>query len=159
MSKSQTLRGMATVSFFADDVKAARQWYAELLGIAPYFERPDAENPAYVEFRLGDYQHELGIIDRKYAPKGAKPGPGGAVLLWHVDDVSAMLEKVKAMGATEYEPLIKREAGFITASVVDPFGNVLGLMYNPHYLDILEDFSHDKLRLRYIDLLAHGKEN
>ena len=27
--------------------------------------------------------------------------------------------------------------GFITASVVDPFGNVLGVMYNQHYLDIL----------------------
>jgi len=25
----------------------------------------------------------------------------------------------------------------VTASVVDPFGNVLGIMYNRHYLDIL----------------------
>jgi hypothetical protein len=79
MSKNQTLRGMATVSLWAADVKAARKWYAELLGIDPYFERPDAENPAYVEFRLGDYQHELGIIDRKFAPKDAKAGPGGTV--------------------------------------------------------------------------------
>jgi hypothetical protein len=27
--------------------------------------------------------------------------------------------------------------GFITASVVDPFGNILGIMYNPHYLEVL----------------------
>jgi hypothetical protein len=47
------LRGLATISFWADDLKAARAWYSELLGIAPYFERPDAENPAYIEFRLG----------------------------------------------------------------------------------------------------------
>jgi hypothetical protein len=26
----------------------------------------------------------------------------------------------------------------VTASVVDPFGNVLGIMYNPHYLEILQ---------------------
>src|SRR5688572_23330818 len=65
MDKTQTLRGMATVSFWADDVKAARKWYSELLGIDPYFERPDSANPAYVEFRFGDFQHELGIIDRK----------------------------------------------------------------------------------------------
>jgi hypothetical protein len=26
---------------------------------------------------------------------------------------------------------------FITASVVDPFGNILGIMYNPRYLEIL----------------------
>ena len=41
------------------------------------------------------------------------------------------------MGATEYEPITPRGEGFVTASVVDPFGNVLGVMYNPHYLEIL----------------------
>ena len=137
MGQTQTLRGLSTISFFADDLKAARKWYIDLLSIEPYFERPDAENPAYIEFRIGDYQHELGIIDSNYAPKGATGGPGGAVVFWHVDDVAATLEKLIAMGAKEYEPLINREAGFITASVVDPFGNILGIMYNPHYLEIL----------------------
>jgi predicted enzyme related to lactoylglutathione lyase len=135
---TQTLRGLATISFFADDVKAARKWYSELLGIEPYFERPDANNPAYVEFRIGDYEHELGIIDRKFEPKGVKKDTGGVVAFWQVDNVEAMLEKLKAMGATEYEPLIQREAGFVTASVVDPFGNILGIMHNPHYLKMLD---------------------
>lgn len=138
MASQPTLRGMATVSYYAEDVPAARQWYSELLGIEPYFERPDAQNPAYVEFRLGDYQAELGIIDRRFAPAGAAASPGGAVLFWHVDDIEAVLAHVKAMGAAEYEPLTKREAGFITASVVDPFGNILGLMHNPHYLEMLD---------------------
>ena len=80
----------------------------------------------------------MGIIDAKYAPKGAIADPGGAVVFWHVDDVAEMLKKVLAKGANEYEPLIIREAGFVTASVVDPFGNILGLMCNPHYLEILE---------------------
>jgi predicted enzyme related to lactoylglutathione lyase len=135
------LRGLTTVSFWADDLPAAKQWYSELLGIEPYFVRPVEGPPAYIEFRLGDYQHELGIIDSKYAPKGAAAAPngrpGGAVVYWHVDDVAATLEKVMAVGAKEYEPLTKREAGFITASVVDPFENILGLMYNPHYLEVL----------------------
>jgi hypothetical protein len=26
----------------------------------------------------------------------------------------------------------------VTAAVVDPFGNVLGVMYNPHYLAVLQ---------------------
>ena len=56
---------------------------------------------------------------------------------WHVDDVAATLEKLLAMGATEYEPLTNRGVGFITASVVDPFGNILGIMYNAHYLEVL----------------------
>jgi len=137
MSDTAILRGLATISFWAADMEAAKKWYTELLGIAPYFERPVEGPPAYIEFRLGDYQHELGIIHTNYAPKGATAGPSGAVVYWHVDDVAATLEKVMAMGAKEYEPLTNREAGFITASVVDPFGNILGLMYNPHYLEIL----------------------
>lgn len=137
MAVKPILRGLATVSFYADDVAAAKKWYTELLGIAPYFERPDAEHPEYVEFRLGDYQGELGIIDRKYLPKRAATNPGGAVVFWHVDDVEAALKKLTRMGAKEYEPLIHREAGFITASVIDPFGNILGIMYNPHYLEVL----------------------
>jgi hypothetical protein len=47
------------------------------------------------------------------------------------------------MGATEYEPLtVRGEAGWITASVVDPFGNIVGLMYSPHYVEILASSSN-----------------
>ncbi|MEV5880697.1 VOC family protein, partial [Streptomyces sp. NPDC052101] len=88
-------------------------------------------------FRLGDYQHELGLIDSRYAPAGAGTGPGGAVVYWHVDDVSAALGRLLSLGAKEYEPLTERGAGFVTASVTDPFGNILGVMYNRHYLDVL----------------------
>jgi predicted enzyme related to lactoylglutathione lyase len=135
--KSHFLRGMATVNYWADDVKAARDWYSELFETHAYFQMPNHENPAYVEFRIGDDEDEFGIIDRDYAPKGMQPGPGGAILLWHVDDVEATLKVLLEKGATEYDPMTKRgESGFVTASVVDPFGNVLGIMYNPHYVEM-----------------------
>lgn len=122
----------------AEDVIAARDWYAELFGVEAYFQQPNPEQPAYVEFRIGDDEDEFGIIDRKYAPKAMQPGPGGAILLWHVDDIEAAFERLKAMGAKEYDPITKRgETGFVTASVIDPFGNVLGIMYNPHYVEML----------------------
>ena len=131
-------RGFATISFYADDLAAAGDWYTGLLGVDPYYAFPQPPAPpAYIEFRVGDDQDELGLIDRKYAPGGASATPGGAVMFWHVDDLPATLEKLLAMGAIEYEPLTEREAGFTTASVIDPFGNILGVMYNPHYLDVL----------------------
>jgi predicted enzyme related to lactoylglutathione lyase len=133
---------MATVSFWADDVKAAAKWYADLTGVQPYFQRPDEKNPEYIEFRLGDYQHELGIISRKYQPPGSAKEFGGEVLYWHVDDIDAALARVIALGAKEHAPITKREAGFVTASVVDPFGNILGLMYSPHYLEMLKKKAH-----------------
>ena len=138
MEAKATLRGMATVSYGAEDVKEARKWYSELLGIEPYFQKPDAENPAYIEYRIGDYQHELGIIDKKYMPKAAKEGPGGAILYWHTDDIQKTMEQLLSMGAKEFEPITKRGEGFMTAAVIDPFGNVLGIMYNRHYLDYLK---------------------
>ncbi|GAA4283311.1 VOC family protein [Brevibacterium daeguense] len=138
-------RGFATVSFYADDLSAAREWYAELFGLAPYYAFPHPPAPpAYLEFRVGDDEDELGIIDRKYAPQGAaggpegRPSPGGAVVFWHVDDLPAIVEKLLAMGAAEYEPVTERESGFTTASFVDPFGNILGVMHNPHFLEMLD---------------------
>jgi catechol 2,3-dioxygenase-like lactoylglutathione lyase family enzyme len=77
------VRGFATINHWTDDLEAARGWYAELLGVEPYFERPGPDGRlAYAEFRIGHYQHELGLVD--------------------------------------------------------PFGNVLGIMHNPHYLEILQ---------------------
>jgi predicted enzyme related to lactoylglutathione lyase len=131
-ARSQVLRGFTTISYFAADHEAAKKWYAGWLGIHPYF-----ECPGYAEFRIGDYQHELGLIDSRYAPKGSASGPGGAVMYWHVDDVTAAVDKLLSLGATVYEPMKVRGEGFVTASVVDPFGNVLGVMYNQHYLTVL----------------------
>lgn len=136
MDRKHLLRGMATVNYWADDVAAARDWYAQVLGSEAYFQNPDAAQPAYVEFRIGDDEDELGIVSRKYAPTGTQPGPGGAVLYWHVDDIEAALERLKSMGAREHEPLTRRgDSGFVTASVVDPFGNILGIMHNPHWAE------------------------
>ncbi|MEO7021815.1 MAG: VOC family protein [Ktedonobacteraceae bacterium] len=133
MSNTHTLRGFTTISYWAADLEAARRWYAELLGIEPYF-----QVPGYCEFRIGDYQHELGLIDSKYAPFDTQAaGPAGAVIYWHVDDVNATMDRLLSMGAKQLQAPQERGEGFITASVIDPFGNVLGIMYNQHYLDVL----------------------
>lgn len=153
------LRGVCTVGFSADDLHAAAHWYAELLGIEPYFrayvcetcgarafggdhcaECDTAMRLGYIEFRVGDDQVELGFIDRRYTPSGSADTPGGAATVaWHVDDLGATVETLLAMGATEHEPITEQGgagSGFVTASVIDPFGNVLGVYHNPHYLEI-----------------------
>jgi predicted enzyme related to lactoylglutathione lyase len=90
-----------------------------------------------VEFRVGDYQHELGILDSRYAPHGRGPAGGGVVAYWAVDDVHASVERLLSLGATIHQEPIERGPGYVTASVLDPFGNVLGVMLNEHYLDVL----------------------
>jgi predicted enzyme related to lactoylglutathione lyase len=75
-------------------------------------------------------------IDARFAPHRSSQ-PAGALTYWHVDDVEATFERLLSLGATAHEKVTEREPGFVTASVVDPFGNILGVMYNQHYLDVL----------------------
>ena len=132
------LRGVSTINLWAEDLSAATRWYTELLGVEPYFTSEAAgRGPGYVEFRIGDYQHELGIIDRRFAPPELAVGPGGAVVDWCCDDVAASLDRLVSLGAKQLQAVTERGPGFVTASVIDPFGNVPGIMYNRHYLDIL----------------------
>lgn len=136
MSNLSPLRGLATVNFYASDLEAAKKWYTEFLGMEPYF-----NVPGYSEFRIGDYQQELGIIDANYAPEGYSTNPSGAIVHWHVDDLKGTLDRLIAMGAKEFLPITDHSQGkgtFVTASVSDPFGNILGIMTNVHYLEILK---------------------
>jgi predicted enzyme related to lactoylglutathione lyase len=122
------LQGMATISFYAADLDAAAQFYTHVLEMPPYYARP-----GYVEFRVGPHEDELGIIDARYAPPGHPTTPGGSILYWHVDDPQAALDRLVQLGATVHQPVTQRGEGFGTASVVDPFGNLLGVMTNPHW--------------------------
>jgi len=131
------LRGLTTVNYVADDVPAAVAWYTQVLGVEPYFSRSMEDKPVYVEFRIGDYQHELGILDSRFAPGSPPVQAGGMMTYWAVDDVRASFERLLSLGATTRQEPTDRGPGFVTASVLDPFGNALGVMYNQHYLDIL----------------------
>jgi predicted enzyme related to lactoylglutathione lyase len=130
------LRGLTTAVYLADDLAAAKDWYSEVFGIEPYFNRAE-----YIEFRLGDYQHEFGILDRKYSTaepgSSPRPNPAGAIVYWAVDDVPAAVERIVGLGATVLDAPRQFGEGFIGASVIDPFGNILGVMYNAHYLEIV----------------------
>lgn len=137
MTSQTPLRGLTTVAYQTSDLEAAKRWYGELLGVEPYFQRQE-----YAEFRIGDYQHELGILDSRHLPDlgagGPTGQPGGAIVYWHVDDVEGLLERLQQMGAKLHHPPRDFGEGFVGASVIDPFGNILGIMRNPHYLEVLE---------------------
>ena len=131
------LRGLTTVTYPTTDVRAAVAWYSELLGVEPYFAQPSKEDPAYAEFRIGDHLHELGILDSRFTPGGQAERPAGSITYWAVDDVQAAYDRLLELGATAHDAPTERGPGYVTASVIDPFGNVLGVMYNEHYLEMV----------------------
>lgn len=122
------LKGLSTIRYHAADLEAAKSWYSELLGIEPYF-----QVPGYIEFRVGSLQSELGIMERP------ETSSDGVVMYWAVDDLDKTVARLEELGATVKEPIWDiGDQGFRVAAVVDPFGNLLGVMENPHYESILQ---------------------
>jgi predicted enzyme related to lactoylglutathione lyase len=119
--------GVSTVRLHAVDLASARAWYADLLGAEPYFVRDE-----YVEWRVGPHDHELGILDLKYAPAHMREHePTGSVTYWQVDDVDAALADLLTRGATVHEEVRDFGGGYRGAVISDPFGNALGIMQRP----------------------------
>ncbi len=117
------LQGLRTVVYAAPDLDHATQWYTEALGIAPYF----AED-FYVGFNVGGY--ELALDPDRAA---AQPPGSGAMVYWGVDDVEEELSRLLSLGATPHTPFQDIGGDIQVASVIDPFGNALGLIFNPHF--------------------------
>jgi predicted enzyme related to lactoylglutathione lyase len=113
MTGSST-EGIKTVVHPVSDLATAKEVYAALLGVPP-----QTDSPQYVVFDVAG-QH-IGL-----APSG---GPEDtAVAYWHVPDIEAKLTEVTAAGATVKEPARNVGGGRLVATVIDPDGNVLGLL-------------------------------
>lgn len=117
------LQGLRTVIFHVDDVAKAKAWYAKALGIEPYF-----SEPYDVGFQVGGF--ELGLDPD---PKAGKPGPGGTVAYWGVENADRAWKALLALGATGHSEVRDVGEGIRVASVQDPFGNVLGIIENPNF--------------------------
>ena len=124
-------RGLANLNLVAEDMPAAIEWYTRVFGTAPYFARPEQGAPQYAEWRFGDDEDEFALMDARFRP--ALPQPGGALVSMHVDDIHAETERLLTLGATTFDPVTQRGEGWWSASVSDPFGNLLGLIQSPHW--------------------------
>jgi len=120
--KPATFLGLRTAIYYVPDMAQATAWYRSVLGIDPYFDQP-----FYVGFNVGGY--ELGLH-----PTGeGKPGPGGTVAYWGVQEIEAAHARLLKLGAREHNAVQDVGGGIRVATVLDPFGNVLGVIENPHF--------------------------
>ena len=126
MSKSESqssFAGLRTVIYHAPDLEKAKAWYSEALGIRPYFDQP-----FYVGFNVGGY--ELGLDPDASSTPG---GNGGVAAYWGVADAEATLRRLIELGAKERSAVQEVGEGIRVATVFDPFGNILGVIENPHF--------------------------
>lgn len=114
--------GLRTVVYHVDDLGKAKQWYATLLGRGPYF-----DEPFYVGFNVGGY--ELGL-----SPDASKVTKGGsAYAYWGVKDCAAAHRRLLELGARPHTPVEDVGGGIHVATVTDPWGNIFGVIENPHF--------------------------
>jgi len=108
--------------YHVEDLGKARDWYTELLGFGPYF-----DEPFYVGFNVGGY--ELGLN-----PDVSKVRKGDSTYAyWGVADCRAAYERLLALGAAPHSAPEDVGGGIVVATVTDPFGNVFGVIENPHF--------------------------
>lgn len=121
--ESPMFLGLMNATYQAKNLDAAKAWYAKALGIQPYFDQP-----FYVGFNVHGY--ELGLVPETAA--GDKRAAAG-VAYWNVADAHATYQRLIDLGANAREPVQNVGGDIFVATVHDPFGNVLGIIQNPHF--------------------------
>lgn len=116
-------QGLRTVIYKVGDITTAKEWYTKAFEKEPYF-----DEPYYVGFNIGGYELGLQPVDLS-----AKEKANSVTAYWAVEDIQAAHDRMISLGATENEVPTNRGGDLMTAGVKDPFGNVIGLIYNPYF--------------------------
>jgi predicted enzyme related to lactoylglutathione lyase len=115
--------GLRTTIYVVPDLAKAKDWYSKAFNAQPYF-----DEPFYIGFDIGGY--ELGLM-----PEEKPVGPRSANVLayWGVTDIDKEYKRLISVGAIENEKPANVGGEIMVATVKDPWGNVIGIIYNPEF--------------------------
>jgi catechol 2,3-dioxygenase-like lactoylglutathione lyase family enzyme len=112
------LLGLRTAIYSTPDLDAGKRWYTKALGFGPYFDQP-----FYVGYNVGGY--ELGLM-----PDATKTTVG---VYWGVKDAKSAYARLLELGAEPRTEVQDVGEGILAGDVLDPWGNVFGIIENPHF--------------------------
>jgi len=113
--------GLRTAIYKVNEIEKAKEWYTKAFEVKPYFEKP-----FYVGYNIGGF--ELGL-----QPKKSPETNENVIAYWGVENIQETYDRLIALGATENEKPYNVGRELMTATVKDPFGNIIGLIYNPDF--------------------------
>ncbi|MBL7862737.1 MAG: VOC family protein [Cyclobacteriaceae bacterium] len=115
--------GLRTTIYKVPDLPRAKAWYEKAFKVGPYF-----DEPFYVGFNIGGY--ELGLL-----PEEGESGNRGdhVIAYWGVTDIQKEYNRLVQAGATGHEAPHNVGGEIEVATVKDPWGNCIGLIYNPDF--------------------------
>jgi predicted enzyme related to lactoylglutathione lyase len=109
------LLGLQIAVCHGDNLDQERAWYNEVLGHGAYFD-------------------DLGAYELGFHPSSPRvPKTGSAFTYWGVKDLRAEFERLQELGATKNTDIQEVGGGVVVATVIDPWGNVIGMVENPHF--------------------------
>jgi predicted enzyme related to lactoylglutathione lyase len=115
--------GLRTASYRVTDITKGKEWYSAVLGLGPYF-----DEPFYVGFNVAGYELGLQPVEDQTGDKAE-----GAVAFWGVENCDAALARLLELGAAPHQDVQDVGEGIKVATVKDPFGNIFGIIENPHF--------------------------
>jgi predicted enzyme related to lactoylglutathione lyase len=117
--------GLRTAIYKVSDLDKAKAWYASVLNTQPYF-----DEVFYVGFNIGGYELGLQTEEEENAGKAKNPN---IIVYWGVEDIQKEFDRLINLGASAYEVPTNVGGELMVATVFDPWGNVLGMIYNPYF--------------------------
>jgi predicted enzyme related to lactoylglutathione lyase len=116
------IQGVRTIIYHVKDLAKAKAWYTEIFEKPPYF-----DEPYYVGFNIEGF--ELGL-----QPDSAGENfDNNIVAYWGVKDAHATYNEMLAKGCIANEVIADVGSGILLGTVIDPAGNVFGIIENPHF--------------------------
>ena len=119
--KTQKILGLRTAIYMVSDLEKATEWYSAVFQKEPYF-----NEPFYVGFDIGGY--ELGLLPEKEISEKKE---ATVITYWGVEDIEEVYARFIEAGATEHEKPHSVGEPLLVATVKDPWGNIVGFIYNP----------------------------
>jgi lactoylglutathione lyase len=114
--------GLRTTIYKVPNLAEAKAWYSKAYATQPYF-----DEPFYVGFNIAGY--ELGLLPEE----GDTSKGSGVVTYWGVEDAHSSFKRLLELGATAFEEPQNVGGEIVAAAVKDPWGNIVGIIYNPEF--------------------------
>lgn len=124
---SGPMHGLRTVIYTVGDIVKAKKWYADAFQTQSYFDDPSID-ASYIGFNIAGY--ELGLMPDDLA---AANKTTNVMAYWGVEDIEAEVARLIDLGATSHTKPMNVGGPIMVASVIDPWGNAIGLIYNPDF--------------------------
>lgn len=119
---TKSFLGLRTCIYSVSNLATAKAWYTQAFQTEPYF-----DEVFYVGFNIGGYELGLQPTDE------ANATTANVMTYWGVHDVKTAFQRLLALGATAHEEPQNVGGDIEVASVRDPWGNAIGIIYNPDF--------------------------